>query len=49
MIFFLQQLFSGHFENGWCDSDRTIFQLGDSDFRILREISYKNEDVSIFY
>ena len=31
------------------DSDRTILQLGDSDFRILQELSYKNEDVSIFY
>ena len=46
---FLQQLFGGHFENGKFDSDRTIFQLGDSDFRILREIFHKNEDVSIFY
>ena len=25
------------------------FQLGDSDFRILREIFYRNDDVSIFY
>ena len=26
-----------------------IIQLRDSDFLILREISFKNEDVSIFY
>ena len=45
MIFFLPQLFGGHFEN-WQWSDY-IFQIGD--FRILRGISYKNEDVSIFY
>ena len=40
---------SGYFENGSFDGDWTIFQFGDSDFRILQEISYKNEDVSIFY
>ena len=27
----------------------TVIRIYFSDFRILREISYKNEDVSIFY
>ena len=29
--------------------DHIIFQLEDSDFRILREISYKNDSVAKFY
>ena len=39
----------GHFENDKFEGDRIIFQLGDSDFRILRGISYKNDIVFNFY
>ena len=42
-------MFSLQLCGGYFDSGRNIFQLGDSDFRILREISYKNENVSKFY